>query len=267
MLAYPTPTFDGKTILAAPGYRPLGKAGMTVPSDEPVAETPLNKVNRHTTNGGYVGTRARNFIQNNQFLNEKYDPVKGTPLSKPGAVGNVGDQFIAAGRPFMAEPVNEELKAIMGILNGKPVAPEAMGRLSARQVRSLGRQSAMKKPKDLRKDGTTAVIKDWTEVHETMKKERQIKSAMALGFSRQEANEAYKKVREKEAERALMRGQDPSVQLYDVIDSKIGGNVNGSRPGNDESALYLAKGENVVETKKAVKKKAAVDEAIAKARG
>lgn len=262
MLAYPTPTFDAKTILAAPGYRPIGKSGMTVPSNEPVAETPLNLVNRHTANGGYVGSRAKHFIQNNQFLNEKYDYAKGTPLSKPGSVGNVGDQFIAAGRPFMAEPANEELRVIMSILNGKPVAEERQGRLTAKQVKAMGARSKKMTGKSERKDGTSALVSEISDTQKVMNKQRQIKNAMAQGFSKAEAEEAYEKVRVKQAEVALKKDADVSMRLYNVIDSKVSGNVSGNVPGNDESALYLAKAQNVVQTKKAVELNMAKDRSM-----
>jgi hypothetical protein len=241
MLAYPTPTFDAKTIRSAPGFRPLGKAGATIPCDEPVAETPMVVVNRHTKNGGFVGSRARNFIQNNQFLNEKYDPEKGTPLSKVGSVGNVGDQFISAGRPYMAEPKNEELRLIMNILDGKPIAEEQKDKLTAKQVRAMGEKS---EKLNVRPSGEMGIIDDIRDAQDAMKKTNRIRNAMAQGFTFEEANKAYEKLREREAETALFRQQDVSIRLYDVIDSRVGGNQNPLAPGNDESALGLARNEN-----------------------
>ena len=258
MLAYPTPTFDARTIRSAPGYRPLGKAGQTIPSDEPVAETPLNLVNRHTKNGGYVGSRARNFIQNNQFLNEKYDPVKGTPLSKVGSVGNVGDQFIAAGRPYMAEPKNEELRLIMNILDGKPIAEEQKGRLTAKQVKAMGEKTEILNKKPTPEND---IIGDLADAQESMKRVRRINNAIAQGFTKEEAVKAYDKLREKEAELALFKQQDVSVRLYDLIDSKVGGTQQPSVPGNDESALFLAQGKNKAMMKKAQEKDIKIDDA------
>ena len=250
MLAYPTPTFDAKTIRQAPGFKPLGKSGQTIPCDEPVAVTPENKVNRHTTNGGYVGSRARNFIQNNQFLNSKYDPEKGTPLSKVGSVGNVGDQFISAGRPFMAEPKNEELRLIMNILDGKPLADEQKGRLTAGQVRALGEKSQKlaQRPK-----GEMGIIDDLRDSQDALSKANRIRNAMAQGFTFEEASKAYEKLREREAEKALFQQQDTSVRLYDLIDSKVGGTQNPLTPGNDESALALAVGRNKRLAERAIK--------------
>lgn len=258
MLAYPTPTFDARTIRQAPGFRPLGKAGETVPCDEPVAITPLSKVNKHTANGGYVGTRARNFIQNNQFLNEKYDPVKGTPLSKVGSVGNVGDQFISAGRPTMAEPKNEELRLILNILDGKPIAEEQKGRLTAGQVRALGRKSDRLTKE---KPTTLPIIDDLSDAQDALKKSTRIKNALAQGFSIDEAEKAYTRLREKEAEKALFLQQDTSVRLYDLIDSKVGGDPNPLTAGNDESALGLAIGKNKALVKKAEKFNKEIDDA------
>ena len=250
MLAYPTPTFDAKTIRSAPGYRPLGKAGCTIPSDEPVAETPLNLVNKHTKNGGFVGSRAKHFIQNNQFLNEHYDPVKGSPLSKVGSVGNVGDQFISAGRPYMAEPKNEELRLIMGILNGKPVAEEQKGRLTAKQIKAMGERAEKLKAKPEER----GIIDDISDAKDALKKANRIQNAMAQGFTREEAEKAYEKLREKEAEVALFKQQDTSTRLYDLIDSRVGGLQSGNVPGNDESALFLAQGRNSVMVRSAEEK-------------
>lgn len=265
MLAYPTPTFDARTIRSAPGYRPLGKAGCTVPSDEPVAETPLNLVNRHTKNGGFVGSRARNFIQNNQFLNEKYDPVKGTPLSKVGSVGNVGDQFISAGRPYMAEPKNEELRLIMNILDGKPIAEEQKGRLTAKQVRAMGEKSK-KLNKQAPERFNQNIIDDLADAQDAMKKNNRIKNAIAQGFTVQEAEKAYSKLREREAEAALFKQQDTSVRLADLIDSKVGGTQQPSVPGNDESALFLASGRNKAMVKKAEDRDAQIDRLVRRGR-
>jgi hypothetical protein len=95
MLAYPTPTFDAKTILQAPGYRPSGRGSSLVYEAQPEASTPLNQVNRHTTNGGFVGPRCKKFIQD-PWREPGFDPTKGSPLSKTGSVGNVFDQAISA---------------------------------------------------------------------------------------------------------------------------------------------------------------------------
>lgn len=266
MLAFPTPTFDGKTILQAPGYRPLGRGSQLEYEAQPEAVTPLNLVNRHTSNGAFVGTRAKHFIQNNQFNTSemKYDPTKGTPLSKPGSVGNVNDLAIGC-RPKYAEPENGELKAIMNILNGKPNVEEHVGKLSAKQVESLGKRS-----KQLSKqapDGARKAVADFTDARDAMRRETMIRRAMTMGFSKEEAVQAYQKIRVREAEIALTKEEDPSTRLYDLIDSKISGTQNGSVRGNDETGLFLAKGQNAIMEVRAENRNDAVEKAIAKARG
>jgi DNA-binding transcriptional regulator YhcF (GntR family) len=263
MLAYPTPTFDAKTILQAPGYRPAGRGAEAIKSDQPEAVTPLNLVNRNTANG-FVGTRAKKFIQNNQFNTSEnsFDPTKGTPLSKPGSVGNVNDLAISC-KPVYAEPENGELRAIMAILNGKGTVAEHAGKLSAKQVASLE-----KKGKGLvSEDGAKRVVEDFSDSREALRKETMIRKAVRQGFSLEEAQNAYSKVRVKEAEVALMKEEDPSTRLYDLIDSKIAGTQNGSIRGNDETGLFLAQGKNAVMVKKAEDRNDAIENAINRARG
>lgn len=260
MLAYPTPTFDARSILQGPGHRPLGRGSQLVYEKQPEAITPMNCVNRHTANGGYVGSRSKTFIQD-PYREPGFDPMKGTPLSNPGSVGNVGDQAISMGRPTMAEPVNGELRAIMAILNGKGGLPDDVGKLSAKQVESLGTKSKGPRPVNDAK----RVVDDFTDSRDALRKERMISQAIRSGFTREEAVEAFKKVRIKEAEKELFKEQDPSVRLYDLIDSKISGTQNGSIRGNDETGLFLAKGGNAVLVTKAEDRNAAMDAAIAKA--
>lgn len=254
MLAYPTPTFDAKTILQAPGYRPAGRGSQLVYEEQPEAVTPLNLVNRNTANGGFVGTRAKKFIQNNQFLTPHFDPTKGTPLSKPGSVGNVVDQAISVD-PKYAEPENGELKAIMAILNGKPAAPEFVGKLSAKQVESLEKKGKGLAPAE----GAKRVVEDFADAREALRREKMIKRAIDQGFTLEEAKSAYNKVRVREAELSLMKEEDPSVRLADLIDSKLGGTQNGSVRGNDETGLYLAKGGNAVRVQKAERRNEIMD--------
>lgn len=63
----------------------------------------------------------------------------------------------------------------------------------------------------------------------------------------------------KEAEITLMKDEDPSVRLYDLIDSKLAGTQDGSIRSNDETGLYLAKGGNAVLVKKAQARNAIMD--------
>ncbi len=258
MLAYPTPTFDAKTIRSGPDHRPLGRGAQQILDKQPEANTPLNMINK-TTKNGWVGTRAKSFVQNNQFDTSRnsFDPTKGTPLSKPGSVGNVDTQAISAGRPTRAEPANGELQAILAVLNGKGVAEEHVGKLSAKQIASLARKSA----KLTSREGVPSTIQDFANARLAMKETEQVKGAMAQGFSEAEAKAAYRRVRDREAEIALKKEQDPSDRLYDLIDSKIAGTQNGSVRGNDETGLFLAKGGNVVLEKKAVLRNEALDRA------
>jgi hypothetical protein len=222
-------------------------------------------VNRCTAYGGFVGSRSKKFIQNNQFntSENRFDPTKGTPLSKPGSVGNVNDLAISI-PPKYAEPVNGELNAILSILNGKPVIAEHAGKLSAKQVESLGRKS-----KKLTRfpDGAVQTVNDFTNTQNAMKRETMIRKAVSQGFSVEEAKAAYAKIRVKEAEVALVKDEDPSVRLYDLIDSKISGTQNGSVRGNDETGLFLAKGGNAVMVRKAEARNDAMDAVINRARG
>jgi hypothetical protein len=257
MLAYPTPTFNAKTILQAPGNRPLGRGAQAILSNEIEAVTPLNCVNRETTNGGFVGTRSKKFIQNNQWKPEHYDPTKGTPLSKPGSVGNVNDLAISV-PPKYAEPVNGELQAIMSILNGKGTIAEHIGKLSAKQVSSLEKKG--KGP--VSEDGAVKSIADFSDAREAMRKQAMINKVVSQGFSLEEAKAAYGKIRVKDAEAALMRDEDPSTRLYDLIDSKLSGTQNGSIRGNDETGLFLAKGGNTVMVKKAEDRNEEIQEII-----
>lgn len=264
MLAYPTPTFNAKTIGQAPGHRPIGRGSMLEYEKQPEAITAPSVVNRHTANGGFVGTRAKKFIQNNQFntSENKFDPSKGTPLSKPGSVGNVDTQAIGCS-PKYAEPANGELKAILDILNGKPTIGEHVGKLSAKQVESL-----QKKKEGLRvADSPRRIVEEFSDAREAMRKEEMVRKAIRQGFSKEEALNAYSKLRMKEAETTLMKEEDPSVRLYDLIDSKVAGTQNGSVRSNDETGLFLAKGANAVLVKKAQDRNADISMAISKSRG
>jgi hypothetical protein len=226
---------------------------------QPEAITPDNVVNRRTRNGGFVGSRAKHFIQNNQWntSQDHYDPTKGTPLSKPGSVGNVDTQAISI-PPKYAEPENGELKAILAILNGKGVAEEHAGKLSAKQVASLGRKTEkLSGPRE----GGLKVIKDFSDARLAMRESEQIKGAMAQGFTEAEAKAAYRRVRDREAELALYKEQDPSDRLYDLIDSRVAGTQNGNYRGNDETGLFLAKGGNAVLVKKAEARNEELDRA------
>ena len=194
MLAYPTPTFTARgTIHEAPGHRPLGRGAEAIVSDQIEAVTPMNLVNCHTANGGYVGSRSKKFIQD-PYKNPGFDPMKGSPLSKPGSVGNVDTQAISMGRPTMAEPVNADLIAIMAILNGKGSVSESSGKLSAKQVESLAKKG--RGPENVMT--AAKVVSDFSDAQKAFKEETMIKQAVSQGFSVAEAKDAYAKIRVKE---------------------------------------------------------------------
>jgi hypothetical protein len=241
MLAYPTPVFDAKTIGQAPGFRPIGKSGGSVKYDpQPEANTPDSIVNRKAYNPrGFTGSRASKFIQDNQFLPVKREPGV-YPLSKPDIVGNVFDAAPQP-RPKFDAPANADFQRILSIMNS-PLNDVTGGSLTPGQVRLLGERSKKltAKPGVSDFDRGRKVINDFADTQKALKKETQIKNAMSQGFTREEATKAYMNIRDEEAKKALLIQQSVSQRLTDLVDSKLGGNQDGSFPGNDESALYLA---------------------------
>lgn len=217
MIAYPTPTFDAKTIRSAPGYRPTGKSGMTMKTDQPEAETPLGKPNRKTRNGGYFNHGVIDDIP------KKYDYANGTPLSKPGAAGNQVDTMLIL-QPRYAEPKNEMMMDILDILNAKVIPDDRKGRLTVGQIKALEARQ-----KKLGKVGGMPPEKpliDFAETQRQMnrlqKKNIMIKNAMDEGFTREEASKAYEKLRQEEVLTAMKKEQQPSEQLRDLLDSRYG---------------------------------------------
>lgn len=240
MLAYPTPLFDAKTIRQAPGYRPLGKSGSVQYEPQPEANTPESIVSRKAYNSrGFTGTRATKFIQDNQFLPVKRAPGV-NPLSKPETVGNVFDAAPQP-RPKFDAPANADMQRILSIMNN-PANDVTGAPLTAGQIRLLAERQdrATAKHEVGGMDGGARVVSDFAETQNALKRETQIRNAMAQGFTREEAVKAYEKVREKEAEKSLLQQQSVSQRLTDLVDSKLGGSQDGRYPGNDESALYLA---------------------------
>ena len=241
MLAYPTPTFDAKTIRQAPGYRPAGKAGATIPTIQPNEPTAAVYVNKKAYNSrGYTGTRAEKFIQDNQFQPVKRAPGV-YPLSKPGTegLGNVGDSAPQP-RPTWDAPANGDFQRILAIMNSKGNEITG-GNLSAGELRYLAeKRDRMTAKHEVGHDTGKAVVSDFSDTQRALAKERRINNAMALGFTREEALAAYNSLRANEARDALFVQQDPSARLADLIDSKMGGTQNGRYRNNDESALFLA---------------------------
>tara|TARA_R110002126_G_scaffold214662_1_gene360900 strand:- start:3706 stop:4572 length:867 start_codon:yes stop_codon:yes gene_type:complete len=241
VLAYPTPTFDAKTILQAPGYRPVGKSGCAVPTVQPNEPTAAVFVNKRAYNSrGYTGTRAEKFIQDNQFLNAKRAPGV-YPLSKPGTegLGNVGDSAPQP-RPTFDAPANGDFQRILAIMNSKGNSITGGG-LSAGELRLIAeKRDRMTAKHEVGHDTGKDVVSDFSDTQRALAKERRIANAVSLGFTREEATKAYNDLRSIEAKDALFVQQSVSTRLYDLIDSKVGGTQNGRYRNNDESALFLA---------------------------
>jgi hypothetical protein len=242
ILAYPTSTNKLQTIGEAPSHRPLGRTGAYEFQVQPNEPTPLNCVNKKAYNSrGYTGTRASKFIQDNQFL--PVDRAPGVyPLSTPGTegLGNVGDSAPQP-RPGFAQPMNGDFQNILNILN-KPDNGFTSSNMSSGQLRLLAerREKATNKPGAGSSAGVQ-VATDFADTRKVMMKEQRIRNAEAQGFTRAEAEQAYAKLRDKEAEVALGTQESVSSRFADLIDSRLGGSQDGAYRNNDESALYLAR--------------------------
>ena len=242
ILAYPTPTNKLNTIGEAPSFRPLGRTGVSVPVEaQPNDPTPLSSVNKRAYNSrGYTGTRATKFIQDNQFLPVVRAPGV-YPLSTPGVegLGNVGDSAPQP-RPGFAEPMNGDFQNILNILN-KPDNGFTGSNMTSGQLRLLAerREKATYKPESGGRAGVQ-VARDFADTHANMLKEQRIANAEAQGFTRAEAEAAYAKLREREAQTALFQQESVAARFADLIDSRLGGVEDGQYRNNNESAKYLA---------------------------
>lgn len=234
MLAIPSVLFDGVSIQSAPGNRPIGTGGGIPTEFENLENAPI-KINKRSKNG-WIGSSSQKVMKENQFNYDHYDPTKGTPLSQFQQVGNRGD--LALSIPVtIDEPKNDAMAQVMRVLNGKMTAETE--NLSAEQMKFI-RESTLPKEKPV--DGSSKLILDYGDSLHAMTREQRIRNAEAQGFSRAEAIEAYERLRKKEAEVALMKQENPSTRLYDIIDSRGGGGVDMREPGNNESAVNLAMG-------------------------
>jgi hypothetical protein len=241
ILAFPTPTNILNTIGEAPSHRPLGRTGGYEFQAQPNDPTPQSCINKKAYNSrGYTGTRASKFIQDNQFL--PVDRAPGVyPLSTPGTegLGNVGDSAPQP-RPGFAQPLNGDFQNILNILNN-PDGGLGGSNMSAGQVRLLAerREKLTRKPEAGSSAGVQ-VATDFANTRKVMMKEQRIRNAEAQGFTREEAEQAYSKLRDREAEVALGTQESVAHRLTDLVDSRLGGTQNGEYRNNDESALYLA---------------------------
>jgi hypothetical protein len=197
--------------------------------------SPAGSVNKKAYNSrGFTGTRAEKFIQDNQFLQEKRAPGV-NPLSVPGFTGNEFEGGYAP-RPTFAEPKNAQMLQMLDVLNNRSDARHGAD-LSPAQIKFITAQTMKAATPQV---GGEQVATDLADTKRAMTKEIRIRNAMAQGFTREEATSAYNKLRDEEAKTALFAQQSLSTRLYDLVDSKLGGSQDGSSPGNDESALYLA---------------------------
>ena len=241
ILAYPTPTNILNTIGEAPSHRPLGRTGGYKFEAQPNDPTPMSCVNKKAYNSrGYTGTRASKFIQDNQFL--PVDRAPGVyPLSTPGTegLGNVGDSAPQP-RPGFDAPINGDFQNILNILN-KPNNGFTASNMTSGQLRLLAeqREKATYKPESGGRAGVQ-VARDFTDARANLLKEQRIANAEAQGFTRAEAEAAYEKLREKEAQAALFQQQSVASRFADLVDSRLGGVEDGAFPSNNESAKYLA---------------------------
>lgn len=236
--------FDSISIQSAPGHRPSGTGGGFPDDVENILGT-RSLVNKKSKNG-WIGTSSSKFIQDNQFTNiHAYDPVKGTPQTKMGnSVGNIGDLAITC-PTNIGEIGSDAMNHVLQLINSEK--GEVRG-LTSREVRAggaeskrLGKKYAPFERAAGRQQETQAILDYASEVGED-NKNKLIRSALSNGFTLEEANDAYKTMRQKEAEIALRKAENPSYQLYDIIDSKGGGGVDKREPGNNESAANLAMG-------------------------
>jgi hypothetical protein len=248
ILAYPTPTNKLQTIGEAPSHRPLGRTGAYEFQAQPNDPTPPNCVNKKAYNSrGYTGTRASKFIQDNQFLPVKREPGV-YPLSTPETkgLGNLGDSAPQP-RPGFAQPMNGDFQNILNILN-KPDGDLGGSNMSAGQVRLLAerREKLTRKPEAGSKEAIQ-VATDFADTRKVMMKEQRIRNAEAQGFSREEAEKAYAKLRDREAEVALGTQESVASRFADLIDSRLGGTQDGAYRNNDESALHLARNTKIAD--------------------
>ncbi len=230
--------FDSVTIQSAPGNRPIGTGG-GFPDETDNLMSPKSFINKKTKNG-WVGTNSKQVVKDNQFLNtHQFDPTKGTPLTVMGdSIGNIGDLAITC-PTNIGEIGSDAMNHVMNVLNGK-VEGEMEGKLTAEQIRYMGEKGAMKKPSSEKPE--FQLMTDYAAGLHGDTRMKMIRAAVGQGFTEKEATEAYEKMRQKEAEIALRKAENPTYQLYDMIDSKGGGGVDKREPSNNESALNLAMG-------------------------
>jgi hypothetical protein len=137
--------------------------------------------------------------------------------------------------------MNGDFQNILNILN-KPDNGFTSSNLSSGQLRLLAeqREKATYKPEAGGRAGVQ-VATDFADTRKVMMKEQRIRNAEAQGFTREEAEKAYAKLRDREAEVALGTQESVASRFADLIDSRLGGVEDGAFRNNDESALHLAR--------------------------
>jgi hypothetical protein len=136
--------------------------------------------------------------------------------------------------------MNGDFQNILNILN-KPDNGLAGPNMSAGQVRLLAerREKLTRKPEAGSSAGVQ-VATDFADTRKVMMKEQRIRNAEAQGFTRAEAEAAYEKLREREAQTALFQQESVASRFTDLVDSRLGGVEDGQYQNNNESAKFLA---------------------------
>jgi hypothetical protein len=143
--------------------------------------------------------------------------------------------------------MNGDFQNILNILN-KPDGGLGGPNMSAGQVRLLAerREKLTRKPEAGSSAGVQ-VATDFADTRKVMMKEQRIRNAEAQGFTRAEAEKAYEKLRDREAEVALGTQESVASRFADLIDSRLGGSQDGAYRNNDESALHLARNTKIAD--------------------
>lgn len=194
---YGSPVFDAKGIREGPGYRPIGKSGSSAGYAVPQTATPavMSTKGKH---GDYVGTRAKKFIQIPENKN-KYDPTKGTPLSKPDATGNDLDTALGL-TPVYAEPINGTLVDVMTRVNNREYVEDFVGRLTASEI-DKAMKSKIKSETDNKK--IENMVLDYIDAQAQQRKEGIVKGLQDKGFTKDEATKAYEESRKDDAKKEI----------------------------------------------------------------
>ena len=220
------------TIRQGPSHRPLGRGACYDFEKQPEAKTPGIAKQPFL---GSAGFKVGKYSAENPWNQPKRAPGV-NPLSSPDLAsheGNLGDAY-PVHQPIWDTPISAAWEAARKSMAGLPhqEAQPARG-MAAEFHRSQGFGVSM--PGELKN-----TFDDFAEAQATVKKDNAIRTAIKNGFSRAEAETAYKALRAEEAKAQMFNDRDPNNRLNDMLDSKFGGTQNGEYRSNDESALFLA---------------------------